>query len=113
MTDNLRRVAQRWRHARHIQPTDIGTGCQSCFGVGVLEHRDAAVVKTVGLKDCAQSGPGEAFLGSSLPSKIGQAKSNIRQKTRTSTFLVIEDVRFLNSGKLLVLRGQFLVSSVK
>lgn len=72
----------------------------------ILEHRVAAVVKTVGLKDCAQSGPGEAFLGSSLPSEIGQAKSNIRQKMRTSTFLVIKDVRFFERGKLLVLRGQ-------
>ena len=70
------------------------------------------VARTVGLKDCAQSGLGKAFLGSYLPSKIGQAKSNIRQKTRTSAFLMKEYVRFLTTEKLLIPRGYVLVSCV-
>ena len=75
----------------------------------VLGHPAFVVAKTVGL-DCAQSGLGEAFLGSSLPSKIGQAKSNIRQKTRTGALLMKEYVRFLNTEKLLTPKRYVLVS---
>ena len=116
--EHQRRVAQHWRHARHTQPTDIETGCQCCSEAVVLGHPAVVVVvvvvvaRTVGLKDCAQSGLGKAFLGSYLPSEIGQAKSNIRQKTRTSAFLMKEYVRFLTTEKLLIPRGYVLVRCV-